>query len=127
MENGEGVELLYDNGLNNANGIIKITCQKGPMVGGLSVTLPPDGSVKDYTIEFKSPAACPVKTGISGGTTFLILLLLVVALYLGGGAFWNHRKGESGLDLIPHKGFWATIPGLVKDGAGYIKSKVRRE
>jgi hypothetical protein len=57
-----------------------------------------------------------VKTGMSGGTVFLIILLCVIPVYLGVGMLYNWKlKGKAlGKESIPNIEFWTDLPNLIK-------------
>ena len=58
-----------------------------------------------------------VGRGMSTGSLALIVLFGgVVAPYLAIGAALQHRRGERGHNLLPHRAFWAEVPGLVALG-----------
>ena len=53
------------------------------------------------------------------------LQLQVVPIYmLGGAAYLRRRSGATGLELVPNRDFWASLPGLIKDGAGYVRARL---
>ena len=41
----------------------------------------------------------------------MLVFCVVGGVYLVGGVVINHRKGKSKADLIPHRAFWANLPG----------------
>ena len=61
-----------------------------------------------------------------GGTiaTIGILVFVGMACYFTVGAYMRHKKGHEGIDRIPHKEFWASIPSLAKDGLSFTKAKI---
>jgi len=76
----------------------------------------------------KSKYACPSrntgKSGLSGGSVFVIMFFVVGAMYFGGGIAYKYkRKGTTGIESIPNIDFWRTLPGLVKDGCRYSWQK----
>ncbi|CAK0846236.1 unnamed protein product [Prorocentrum cordatum] len=53
-------------------------------------------------------------------TMLLRSVLMIAAVYLVGGAVYkNQTYGSSGVDAIPHIGFWREYPQLVLDGVQY--------
>lgn len=66
----------------------------------------------------------PEKPPSGGATIFLALTLGGLAAYFTVGAVVQHRKGETGKGLMIHSEWWATIPGLVKDGCRFTLKKV---
>lgn len=74
-----------------------------------------------YTIKFNSAAACPTtppaKSGLSGGSIFLIILFVVGSIYGFGGCLYKKFKmGAEGTEIIPNIDFWMTLPTLVIAG-----------
>lgn len=56
-------------------------------------------------------------------STLLRGVLMAAAVYLVGGSLYkNQALGASGLDMIPHIGFWMEYPSLVHDGVRYAAS-----
>eukprot|EP00041_Stephanoeca_diplocostata_P011115 m.180443 g.180443 ORF g.180443 m.180443 type:complete len:74 (-) comp18418_c0_seq4:843-1064(-) len=59
------------------------------------------------------------------GTTLLLVFFLGLVLpYFGIGMYIMRRRGAMGSEMIPHRDFWGSIPGLVKDGMLYSKERV---
>jgi len=57
---------------------------------------------------------------------FVIIVLVGLFVYcVAGMTFMRVQKQASGLAMIPNQGFWAAIPGLVKDGCKYSWYKLR--
>jgi len=78
-----------------------------------------------------APPGPPGNGGQTGKVTEADVGMAVCLLFfLGGGAYFavggymNHRKGEVGYDRVPHKEFWGSLPGLIKDGFEFTKGKV---
>ena len=71
------------------------------------------------------PIAPPA--GGSGGVIFIIIVLAGSSVYFAGGFIFNWKvKHLEGRERIPHVDFWAGLPGLVKEGFRFLKSKVTR-
>jgi Autophagy-related protein 27 len=54
----------------------------------------------------------------SGVSTFHILFYLMVtmSIYFGVGYYLNSKRdGSSGVDALPHKEFWTTLPATLSD------------
>lgn len=68
----------------------------------------------------------PKKQGFEVGTLAVVgcLVGLSFVVYLGAGAYYKHKRGASGLDKIPNREFWKSLPGLVVDGVEYTKGSV---
>jgi len=63
--------------------------------------------------------------GLDGGWIFLIVVLCLAVVYVGGGMAWNYKRNElRGTEMIPNRGMWTSLPGLVKDGCIFTVQKV---
>lgn len=52
-------------------------------------------------------------------------IVLLLAVYFGGGSLYKYSAlGATGMDAIPHVGFWMEYPSLVNDGVTYFKMLV---
>ena len=51
-------------------------------------------------------------------------LVAVIGYLVGGIVFMKFVKGAEGKEIIPNVTLWMGIPGLIKDGALFIKSKL---
>lgn len=78
-----------------------------------------------YQMTVTSSAACTVPVpdhlksgaGISAGSVLLIIFFVLLAVYLIAGAvYMKVRNQATGKDLVPNRGFWTAIPGLIADG-----------
>ncbi|OWF40504.1 uncharacterized protein LOC110463730 isoform X1 [Mizuhopecten yessoensis] len=98
-----------------------------------------------YTFTITSQCACPgvcatnpnpidpsgkvvitTEAGISSGTILCIIALVGAVVYVGGGmTYMRVRKNAAGVGMLPHKEFWAAIPGLIKAGAVFTYQKIR--
>ena len=71
-------------------------------------------------------AGAPAPGG-GGGVIFIIIVLAGSSVYFAGGFIFNWKvKHLEGRERIPHVDFWAGLPGLVKEGFRFLKSKVTR-
>jgi len=86
------------------------------------------GGTKDFGITIKAPGSGS-KSGVSGGTIFLILLLIGVFLYIVIGASYNKfKRGTTGFkETCPHYDNWSNFLGYVKDGFIFTRSKCSRK
>jgi len=65
--------------------------------------------------------------GGSGGVIFILIVLVGSTVYFSGGFIFNWKvKHLEGRERIPHVEFWTGLPGLIKEGARFVKSKVTR-
>ena len=75
-----------------------------------------------------APPGPPPKPGkqhtLDAPTSTVIALGCVVVVYLVVGMGINKAKGQTGLYVLPHIGFWRNLCGLVKDGFGFFKHRV---
>lgn len=62
--------------------------------------------------------------GLSNGSIFLICMAVFIPCYCLGGVYINQKRGESGMEAVPHIEFWRDLPGLVSDGCTYFKALV---
>ncbi|CAC5386771.1 unnamed protein product [Mytilus coruscus] len=68
-----------------------------------------------YLFSMASKRFCRSKFSI--GTIMCVSLLSIVLMYLVVGMLYKKAVlGVSGVQLIPNVTFWATLPGLIKDG-----------
>jgi len=140
-EQSNGVTITYVNNLDNKCGPAKtvprtthliVQCDASvagtPTVVGISE---PGECI--YNINMKSKHACAIgggsgggSGGLSGGWIFVIILLCGSVLYLLVGVVvkWKVMNTEPGTELIPNIDFWRDLPGLIKDGAVYVKNKL---
>ena len=58
----------------------------------------------------------------------LVIAFFVIGIvYFGGGFVFNMKvKNLEGRERIPHVDFWTGLPGLVKEGFRFTKSKATR-
>lgn len=62
----------------------------------------------------------------TGGIVFIVLLLALLAVYfVGFGLFYRYRQNKSGAELIAHRTFWGSLPGLAKDGVVFVFQGIR--
>jgi len=90
-----------------------------------------------YDIQFPTAVACPGyqpqnqgggggKSGLSGGTIFLILLIVLIPVYIVAGFVYKMKmKGTTGIESCPNIEFWRLLPVLIKDGFLFTWSKLR--
>lgn len=88
------------------------------------------GSMK-YGFTITSRAACPGGAGaagsISAGSILLIVFFMVLFVYLVTGVIFNRvYRQKSGREVIPNVTFWTALPGLIKDGFGFIVARISR-
>uniref|UniRef100_H2Z8L3 Cation-dependent mannose-6-phosphate receptor n=1 Tax=Ciona savignyi TaxID=51511 RepID=H2Z8L3_CIOSA len=82
-----------------------------------------------YTFEVKGESVCPTKSNhsLSGGSVLLIIFFVLLFVYLVGGILYNRYKNEkTGLDMIPNREFWSSLPGLIADGVKFIFSGCKK-
>jgi len=75
------------------------------------------------------PTTTPTTPGGSGGLTFggyfLIILPVLLVVYVVVFVLINRfARQQTGLDMLPHRGFWGAIPGYTKDGVMFLVSRV---
>ena len=55
----------------------------------------------------------------------MIIFFVPLGLYVIGFVAWNYKQGMTGADMLPHREFWGSLPGLFKDGCTFLWSKIR--
>eukprot|EP01098_Paradermamoeba_levis_P013302 TRINITY_DN603_c0_g1_i2.p1 TRINITY_DN603_c0_g1~~TRINITY_DN603_c0_g1_i2.p1 ORF type:complete len:250 (+),score=50.39 TRINITY_DN603_c0_g1_i2:69-818(+) len=100
-----------------------------------------ESPIKTYNFKWSSNLACggnPPSSGsgsgtggessgggLSGGSIFMILVTCLLFVYcVGGVLFLKFQRQAEGLDVIPNKEFWFSLPGLVKDGVVFSWGKI---
>ena len=83
-----------------------------------------------YRAEFKSKFGCPGyfenDSSISGGWIFIIVFFSLLVLYFAIGFLVYFKVyGQRGMDAIPHKAFWASIPSYTAAGVMFTYHKLR--
>merc|ERR1711916_123152 len=69
--------------------------------------------------------AAKKKKGLSIGSILLICALCLTVTYCAAGMAFNFQvKGQRGIDIIPQRSFWISVPGLIKDGVLFVYSKI---
>ena len=111
-----------------------------PMPGVVVKAVDLDDGGIGFTMQLQSSRVCNVRPaapsgpddssstgGCTGGCVFVILFFVSLVLYAAGMVSWNFfRQGKRGVDLVPHKEFWLSVPGLIKDGVVFSFSRVRQ-
>jgi len=112
--------------------VINVECAPGSPTTLVGISEPPS-QVCWYIIAMKSQHACPTGKGsiggkaggLSGGSVFLIIFFCGAAAYLLIGVVVKWRMGASpGVEMVPNIEFWRSLPGLIMDGFGFLRSKV---
>jgi hypothetical protein len=63
---------------------------------------------------------------VSGGLIFIIILSAVAVVYLIGFTLFNHFvRHQTGIEMVPHRTFWAAVPARAKDGVVFLFRKAR--
>lgn len=126
-----------------------MTIRNGDVCGGsprtMNVTFMCDHKVKHpmsidvdespscmFNIVLKAADTCPigssdnpVSTLFGGGAIFIIVLVAIVIVYRVDGLSWKQfKQGHHGLETIPHREFWVTVPALIVAGCRFSLSKV---
>eukprot|EP01129_Flabellula_baltica_P012450 TRINITY_DN5630_c1_g1_i1.p1 TRINITY_DN5630_c1_g1~~TRINITY_DN5630_c1_g1_i1.p1 ORF type:complete len:234 (-),score=48.36 TRINITY_DN5630_c1_g1_i1:59-760(-) len=124
LDDGAGVELIYEGGFGNRQGIVKISCDPS---GGIADNVQLQNNGAQFTMSFKSSAAC-VAYDNTFAVLFFVVFIVVVVIYMVGGIVWNKFKLEKeGADIFPHKDFWFMLPTLVIEGVKFIFSGFKKE
>ncbi|XP_066919936.1 uncharacterized protein [Clytia hemisphaerica] len=67
--------------------------------------------------------------GLSKGSILCISLLVISVVYIVGGILINKyvRKVDESTSLCPNAEFWKVLPGYIKDGFMFTKSKIKKD
>jgi len=126
LDGNGGVEIDYPKAEGNFHVLMKITCRPTQPPDSITVTIV--DNEPNYEIICESKFGCssstPSASKLSGGTFFCIFLLIIIVLYIVAGILYNKfRKHQEGLHLLPNFEFWRIVPGLIKDGALFVRHK----
>ncbi|KAK7491698.1 hypothetical protein BaRGS_00017151 [Batillaria attramentaria] len=75
-----------------------------------------------YNFTLQTLCACPgacvdSALNMSVGTVLILIFLSMTTAYFGTGCVYRKALyGASGLELLPHRHFWCSLPPLIKDG-----------
>ncbi|XP_076436565.1 uncharacterized protein LOC143276063 [Babylonia areolata] len=79
-----------------------------------------------YNFTLYSHCGCPglcgrsshPTTGMSAGTVLLLIFFSALFLYFGIGCLFRRvmYRVEGCAEMVPHRGFWFSLPSLIKDG-----------
>ncbi len=62
---------------------------------------------------------------MSGGSIFIIILVVLIIVYVVAFVIFNKFKRQAtGIDMLPHRTFWISLPGLARDGGKFLVAKV---
>ncbi|UJR11406.1 hypothetical protein I4U23_015586 [Adineta vaga] len=65
---------------------------------------------------------------ISGGSIFLIIVLILLIVYLIGFMAFNKLKRKAtGIDIIPHRTFWVSLPNYAVAGTKFTFGKITNQ
>lgn len=68
------------------------------------------------------------KGGLTSGGVFLIVLVVLIFIYVITMISLNKwRRKATGVDLLPHRTFWITVPGLAREGFRFTFYKITRK
>eukprot|EP00038_Savillea_parva_P004297 m.136166 g.136166 ORF g.136166 m.136166 type:complete len:353 (-) comp11428_c3_seq3:169-1227(-) len=127
------VQVTYTGGSGGMSAVVTFTCAQNQSQSVMTLT---DDSNNIIKLGITTMYACagvlprPAKhSATSTGQTQIGWILVGLSLglfsaYLVGGIVYNHRQGVEGLERIPHRSFWRSLPGLVADGVSFTQAKV---
>jgi len=136
-----GFILHFSAGEDQRQTDIEFICDAVAGTGTLTALTPTENPTHYYHLQWKSNLTCPggdgdgggdggdgdYDDGISGGWIFIIILLCIVVLYLVGGVIYKRvRTDERGLEMIPNKDFWFSLPGLIIEAHKYLWHKLQK-
>lgn len=71
-----------------------------------------------------APSAAPIPSPRRSARQFPARILIASMLPFTRWSQLNHLKGLKDIDVVPNGAFWASVPGLFKDGIGVIMRKL---
>ncbi|KAM9989545.1 hypothetical protein ACTFIY_005592 [Dictyostelium cf. discoideum] len=116
-------------GMNNIKTIVNIECGSDDKITSVTQgTLKSNSCSVQNTIIIQSNLFCPSspKSGLSGGDIFLIIFFCGFGAYFIFGIAIQCYRGKRGAEAVPNVEFWKSFGALIKDGVGFIKSKIFR-
>jgi len=140
----DGTKILYSRGFDSTpasitlvfpganvrSGYLEIKCNEG-ITNPKFDTTGDAGDSNTYAVN--TTAACgggkapSIAEGGKVGGLLLGLFFGGGAVYLVGGFAYNIKVRQlEGIDRIPHRDFWSSLPGLAKEGFRFTKSKATK-
>eukprot|EP00461_Guttulinopsis_vulgaris_P000018 UN00018 len=130
-----GVSIRFKNGgICHLPGGVQIDRQvdlriKCPTSGSDSKITISETSTCVYEIDMFHKSACAGASddeGMSGGAIFLLIIFITLAIYFAAGfAICMFRFGKRGIDAVPHKDFWCSLPGWYVAGIKFTIGKIK--
>jgi len=136
VEPDQGVTVHYKHSITDDNylcsdgfnSIIHVLCRQDAAEGVIKTVTDDPNDPCTITIVIYSKAGCGKEVslpGSAGETVAIVILVLlivgVVAYFVAGMIYnWKVKGAQSVSEMIPHRGFWCALPGLVKDGCKFI-------
>jgi len=80
-------------------------------------------------VKVTSPKACGSSSAAATaeqedvGMILCVLGFVGIWMYFAIGAAFLYKKGERGMDMVIHKEWWKTLPGLIWDGMQFTSAK----
>ncbi|XP_066140575.1 uncharacterized protein [Euwallacea fornicatus] len=116
-------QISYQNPKRNQNPTIHLACDTYS-----STDLKISNHATDNLILY-SPLVCVQHIShhqLSSGSIFCIMFFVAFSTYFIGGALIMYFiRGARGMEILPNFDFWASIPGLIRDGLIYLLSGCR--
>lgn len=84
--------------------------------GMVNMSFPPDAI----------PHQAQAKPMSIGSIVLLVATCGVLVPYLAIGVAFQHRRGETGKNLLPHRDFWGLMAGLVAEGCRFTFTRTRK-
>jgi len=86
------------------------------------------GTGMEMTLYYASQPVERPAAPSNAGTVIMALGLSGFFVYLAAGIAINYKKnGKTGVDSIPNRAFWGSLPGLIKDGFIFTYYTIRRK
>lgn len=137
-KDGNSIALKYTDGnFGGRASIVHLICDPTATEPQFSAKGETSPQSKNYEMTLTAKEVCPVDHGGGGGgggggglsigDVLLIIFFVSIICYLVIGIVINiFVRKQSGTDAIPNRGFWTTLPGLVKDGGKFAYTKSRQ-
>ncbi|KAN0012089.1 hypothetical protein ACTFIU_000312 [Dictyostelium citrinum] len=128
--NGTLISLQYTGtlcGMSNMKTVVNLQCGSDDKIIFITQSVIKANTCSPSNIiTIQSNIFCPStpKGGLSGGDVFLIIFFCGFGAYFIFGIAIQCYRGKRGAEAVPNVEFWKSFGGLIKDGVGFIKSKI---
>ncbi|XP_065830100.1 uncharacterized protein [Oscarella lobularis] len=126
------VNVSFQQGTGGRSSSIKLVCNEAMNDSAAVWSFLGENPRLHYNFRFESKCCCPdgcpfENGGISAGSILVIVFFGLITVYFVAGILvMKFKSGAQGKEMIPNVSFWASLPGLVKDGFLFVFQKCRR-